>query len=246
MNGDLSARTVEIASGDGDQIEAYVASPGDGTSRGGVVVIHHLPGYDRATKEMVRRFAEMGYDAICPNLYSRQAPGADPDDAAATVRAQGGIPDQQLVDDVGGAAAYLRSLPSSNVKVGVIGHCSGGRQSVLAACRLDLDAAVDCYGAFVVGTPAETYPLAVTPLYDDLPNLSCPLLGLFGNDDGYPSLDQVRELDQLMREHGKDFEHTSYDGAGHAFFAVDRPSYRPEAAVDGWQRISAFYDRHLA
>jgi carboxymethylenebutenolidase len=246
MNGDLNARTLQISGADGDDIQAYAASPTDDGPRGGVVVIHHMPGYDRATKEITRRFAEMGYDAVCPNLYWRQAPDAQPDDAAAAVRATGGISDDQLVGDVGGAAAFLRGLPSSNGKVGVIGYCSGGRQSVLAACRLDLDAAVDCYGAYVTGIPPENWPLAVTPLYDDLPNLGSPMLGLFGNDDSYPSPDQVRELDQLLREHGKDFEHTSYDGAGHAFFAVDRPSYRPEAAVDGWQRIADFYDRHLS
>jgi carboxymethylenebutenolidase len=246
MMGDLSARTVRITAADGDEIEAYAATPSGDGPRGGVVVIHHLPGYDRATKEIARRFAELGYDAVCPNLYSRQAPGADPDDAAATVRAQGGITDDQLVSDVGGAAAYLRSLPSSNGKVGVIGYCSGGRQSVLAACRLDLDAAVDCYGAYVTGIPPEGWPLKVGPLYDVLANLSCPLLGLFGNDDSHPSPEHVRELDQLLRGHGKDFEHTSYDGAGHAFFAVERPSYRAEAAADGWQRIAAFYGRHLS
>ena len=117
-----------------------------------------MPGYDRATKEIVRRFAELGYDAICPNLYWREAPGAAPDDAAATARAQGGVPDERLVGDVGGAAAHLRALPDSNGKVGVIGYCSGGRQSVLAACNLDLDAAVDCYGAFVTGDAARGLP----------------------------------------------------------------------------------------
>jgi carboxymethylenebutenolidase len=246
MNGDLSAHTLDITARDGATIEAYAASPAGDVSRGGVVVIHHLPGYDRGTKEMVLRFAAMGFDAICPNLYSRQAPGADPDDASAAVRAVGGISDDQLVDDVGGAAAFLRGLPGSNGKVAVIGHCSGGRQSVVAACRLDLDAAVDCYGAYVVGQPPADWVLAVTPLYDDLPNLDCPLLGLFGNDDSYPSPDQVRELDTLLREHGKDFEHHSYDGAGHAFFAVDRPSYRVDAAVDGWRHIQSFFDRHLS
>ena len=246
MKGDLTARTLQIAASDGDEIEAYAASPSDDAPRGGVVVIHHMPGYDRGTKEIVRRFAEMGYDAVCPNLYWRQAPGADPDDAAATVRASGGITDDQLVDDVGGAAAYLRSLPSSNGKVGVIGYCSGGRQSVLAACRLDLDAAVDCYGAYVTGTPPESWPLKIGPLYDDLANLSCPLLGLFGKDDSYPSPEQVRELDELLRGYGKDFEHTSYDDTGHAFFSIDRPAYRVESAVDGWKRIEAFYGRHLS
>jgi len=242
----IQAGTIDISGQGGDEIEAYLAHPLDGPPRGGVVVIHHLPGYDRGTKEIARRFATMGYAALCPNLYSRQAPGADPDDAAAAVRAAGGIADEQLVGDVAGAADELRSLPSSNGKVGVIGYCSGGRHSVLAACTVPLDAAVDCYGAFVTGTPPEDFVLNVGPLYDLLPDLRCPLLGLFGNEDKYPSPEHVDELDKLLTEHGKDHEFHRYDGAGHAFFATDRPSYRPEAAVDGWQRIEAFFARHLA
>jgi carboxymethylenebutenolidase len=123
MSDSLSARTVRISGDGGDEVEAYLARPDGDAPRGGVVVIHHMPGYDRATKEITRRFAELGYDAICPNLYWREAPGAAPDDAAAVARANGGIPDQRLVGDVGGAAAYLRELPTSNGKVGVIGYC---------------------------------------------------------------------------------------------------------------------------
>jgi carboxymethylenebutenolidase len=133
MSDSLSADTIRFTGHDADETEAYLARPAGDQSRGGVVVIHHMPGYDRATKEIVRRFAELGYDAICPNLYFREAPGAAPDDAAATARAQGGVPDERLIGDVGGAAAHLRALPTSNGKVGVIGYCSGGRQSVLAA-----------------------------------------------------------------------------------------------------------------
>ena len=241
----MTTRTVRIAGAGGDDIEAYLATPDDDGPRGGVVVIHHMPGYDRATKEMVRRFAELGFDAICPNLYSREAPGAAPDDAASVARANGGVPDARLVGDVGGAAAYLRSLPSSNGRVGVIGHCSGGRQSVLAGCHLDLDAVVDCYGAFVTGTPPETFPLPITNLVDQLPNLRAPLLGLFGTEDSYPSPAQVAELDEILTKHGLEHEFHSYDDAGHAFFAVDRPSYRVAAANDGWQQVAAFYRKHL-
>ncbi|HEY9481348.1 MAG TPA: dienelactone hydrolase family protein [Micromonosporaceae bacterium] len=244
MTDSLSATTVQIAGANGDQIEAYVARPDGDASRGGVVVIHHMPGYDRATKEIVRRFAELGYDAICPNLYFREAPGASPDDAAATARAQGGVPDDRLVGDVSGGADYLRALSTSNGKVGVIGYCSGGRQSVLAACNLDLDAAVDCYGAFVTGTPPENYPTRKN-LVDQLPNLRAPLLGLFGADDQYPSPEQVAELRQILIDNGKTFDLHSYEGAGHAFFAVDRPSYRVAAANDGWERIGAFYGQYL-
>jgi carboxymethylenebutenolidase len=241
----MLAESVTITGHGGDQIEAYLARPLDDGPHGGVVVIHHMPGYDAGTKEIVRRFAVNGYLAICPNLYSREAPGADPDDAAAIARANGGVPDERLVGDVGGAAAHLRSLDGANGKVGVIGYCSGGRQSFLAACSLDLQAAVDCYGAFVVGNPPDGFPLAVKPLVDIADKLSCPLLGLFGADDRYPSPDQTAELEKVLTEHGKTFDFHTYEGAGHAFFSVDRPAYRPEAAVDGWKRIFAFYDRYL-
>jgi len=240
----MRTQTIRISGHDGDEIEAYLAQPDGDTARGGVVVIHHMPGYDRASKEIVRRFAELGYDAICPNLYWREAPGAAPDDASATARAQGGVPDERLVGDVGGAAAYLRSLPTSNGKVGTIGYCSGGRQSVLAGCNLDVDAVVDCYGAFVTGTPPEGFPMRGN-LVDQLPNLRAPLLGLFGAEDSYPSPEQVQELRDILTANNKDFEMHTYENAGHAFFAVDRPAYRVEAANDGWERIAAFYGKHL-
>jgi carboxymethylenebutenolidase len=245
MSDSLCAETISITGNGGDEIEAYAALPSEDGQRGGVVVIHHMPGYDRGTKEIVRRFAELGYDAICPNLYCRQAPGAAPDDAAATARAQGGVPDEQLIGDVAGAAAYLRDLPSSNGKVGVIGYCSGGRQSVLAACNVDLDAAVDCYGAYVTGTPPEGFPLKIGNLVGQLPDLRCPLLGLFGNEDSHPSPEHIDELDQVLTDNGKPHEFHRYDGAGHAFFSTNRPSYRVEAANDGWERIEAFYATNL-
>ena len=246
MSDALIAETITITAGNGDEIQAYSARALDEAPRGGVVVIHHLPGYDDGTKEIARRFAAGGYNAVVPNLYWRQAPGASPDDAAATARAQGGIPDQQLVDDVAGALAYLKGLPGSNGKAGTIGYCSGGRQSFLAAVSLDLDAAVDCYGAFVTGTVPEGAPLKVTPIVDKTPSLSCPLLGLFGAEDKYPSPADVAELEQALKAAGKTYEFHSYPGAGHAFFSVNRPAYNVEAANDGWEKIFAFYGRYLA
>ena len=143
MDDRLLAETITITGANGDRLEAYAARRLDSAPRGGVVVIHHMPGYDNSTKEMVRRFAAEGYNAVCPNLYTREAPGAAPDDAAAAARALGGVPDDRLVGDVAGAAAYLRGLENSNGRVGVIGHCSGGRQAFLAGCSLDLQAAVE-------------------------------------------------------------------------------------------------------
>jgi carboxymethylenebutenolidase len=246
MQDAIEAGTVRIPGHGGDEIEAYLARPLDSGPHGSVVVIHHMPGYDAATKEITRTFAVNGYAAICPNLYWREAPGASPDDAAAAARASGGVPDERLVGDVGGAAAYLRSLPSANGKVGVIGYCSGGRQAFLAACSLPLDAAVDCYGAFVVGTPPDGFPLQVEPLIDRAADLSCPLLGLFGAEDSYPAPEENAKLAQELTDLGKTFDFHTFEDAGHAFFAVDRPSYRPQAAVEGWQRIWDWFGRHLA
>jgi carboxymethylenebutenolidase len=242
----ITAGTISIKGANGDAIEAYLASSQESTPRGSMVVIHHMPGYDRATKEITRRFATMGYAAICPNLHFREAPGASPDDAAAAARAAGGVPDDRLVGDVAGAVDHLRSQDSSNGKVGVIGFCSGGRQSFLAATSLPLDAAIDCYGAFVVGEPPAGMQWKVGPIVDRAATLSCPLLGLFGIEDTHPSPDQVEELAEALREHHKLFEFHLLPDAGHAFFAVDRPAYRQKAAVDGWELIEDFLSRKLA
>jgi carboxymethylenebutenolidase len=246
MNDALQAKTVRITGHNGDSIEAYLAEPLERDAPvGGVVVIHHMPGYDEATKEITRRFAAHGYSAICPNLYFREAPDASPDDAAAASRAQGGVPDERLVGDVEGAATFLRGLGISNGKVGTIGYCSGGRQSFLAACSLPIDAAVDCYGAFVVESPPEKLGLAIAPVVQLSKDLRCPLLGLFGAEDRFPSPESVATLEEELTKHGKEFEFHTYDDAGHAFFAVDRPSYRPEAANAGWQAVWDFFGRYL-
>ena len=241
----MTAATIRLAGAGGDEIEAYLARPQGDQRRGGVVVIHHMPGYDRATKEIVRRFAELGYDAICPNLHYREAPGADADDAAAANRAAGGVPDDRLSGDVAAAAEHLRALSTSNHRVGTIGYCSGGRQAVLAGCTVDLQAAVDCYGAFVTEPTPEGFPIEIGNLVDRIPDLRCPLLGLFGNEDQHPSPEAVDELEQLLKASGKTYEFHRYDDAGHGFFAVDRPSYRVAAANDGWERITAFFATHL-
>ena len=244
----MLAETVTITGYNGDAIEAYSARALRDGPVGGIVVIHHLPGYDRQTKEFTRMFAASGLNAVMPNLYHREAPGADPDDAMAAARAKGMIPvpDERIVGDVAGAAAYLRGLNNANGKVGVIGHCSGGRQAFLAAVSLPLDAAVDCYGGAVVKPPPQGHPLHGIPaLVDRAGDLSCPLLGLFGREDTYPSPEEDAELEQALKAHGKSCEFHLYDGAGHAFMQVDRPSYRLEAAVDGWRRIWDFCGRYL-
>ena len=245
MTHNLRADTITIKGHHDDEIEAYLAVPTDVETVGSMVVIHHLPGYDEGTKEIARKFAANGYAALIPNLYYRIAPDASPDDAAATARAQGGVSDEQLVGDVAGAMAHLTSLAISNGKVGVIGYCSGGRQSFLSGCRLPLNAVIDCYGAFVsLDSPAE-FPLKVTGLLGEVGNLSGPVLGLFGADDTFPSPDQTEMLADALKAAGKEFTFRTFDGAGHAFFNVDRPSFRPESANEGWKDIFTFLERTL-
>ncbi len=245
MSDTLTAGTITITSGDGTGIEAYLARPVDTTPTAGVVVIHHMPGYDAWTKEVVRRFAADGYAALCPNLYHRQAPGAAPDDAAAHVRGMGGVHDDQVVNDVKGAIDHLKALDCANGRIGVIGHCSGGRHTFLSACSLEVDAAVDCYGAFVVSDPPENLS-NMKPLLAMAPNLSAPLLGLFGAQDGFPSPEETAKLSAELDRLGKEHEFHTYDGAGHAFFSADRPSYRPEAANDAYAKVTGFFGRHLS
>jgi carboxymethylenebutenolidase len=231
MSDAMLAETVSITGHNGDEIEAYFARPVEASSQPSVVVLHHMPGYDRASKEIVRTFGVYGYAALMPNLHHRYAPEAKATEAAAAAREAGGVPDEQCRGDVEGAMRVLRARPEANGKVGVIGYCSGGRQSFMVACTVEVDAAVDCYGG------RADIGLA--------PGLRCPLLGLFGNDDQNPSPDDVAAMAKALEANGKEFDFHSYDGAGHAFFSVDRPSYNVDAVKDGWKQVWNFFGRHL-
>ena len=241
----LLAETVRYRGHEGDEIEAYFARPLGSGPYPGVIVTHHMPGWDDSTKEITRKFAHYGYAAIDPNLFSREGPG-DPDDVAAVARAAGGAPDDRVMGDLDAAAAHLRTLPYLNGKVGIIGFCSGGRQVFLAACRLDsLDAAVDCWGGRVIAASdqlTERQPVAPIDLVADM---SCPLLGIFGNDDQSPTPDDVDRTEEILKEHSKTHEFHRYDGAGHGFFAVDRPGYRPVQATEAWEEVFKWFHTYL-
>ena len=243
----LLAETVSFRGHNGDQGEAYLARPTHPGKFPGVVVIHHMPGWDEWITEVVRKFAHHGFAAISPHLYFRDGPG-NPDDIGARVRAAGGVPDDQVVGDVAGAMAFLRAQQNHNGKIGVIGFCSGGRHAYLCACRIaDLDAVVDCWGGNVVVDDKSQLnakrPAAPIDLTEEL---RAPLLGIFGNDDQNPNADQVNRTEATLKRLGKTYEFHRYDGAGHAFFNTSRSAYRPEQAADGWGKVFAFLRKHLA
>jgi carboxymethylenebutenolidase len=242
----MLAETITIRGHNGDSINAYFARPLGVGPFPGMVLIHHAPGWDEWYRETTRKFAHHGYAAICPNLYYREGHGT-PEDVAAKVRGAGGIPDEQAVGDVAGAMQYLRFLPYINGKVGVFGTCSGGRLTFLTACRVKgFDAAVECWGGRVVMSQEELNPKQPVAPIDYTRDLSCPLIGLFGNEDQSPSPEQVNRHEQELKNHGKTYEFHRYDGAGHGFFYYDRPNYRQQQAVDGWNKVFAFLEQHLS
>ena len=241
----MIAETIAITGHEGDAIEAYYARPLASTGVPGVVVLHHMPGWDEWSKEVARKLAYHGYAALSPHLYSRFGPGRF-DDVAAAARAAGGMSDAQVMGDAEGAVQYLRRQPYANGKVGIIGFCSGGRQAYMAACTIrDLNAAVDCWGGRVIARPEDLNERQPRAVIEMTPEMSCPLLGIFGNDDANPDVEQVNRTEAELKKHGKTYEFHRYDGAGHGFFAVDRPGYRPEQAVDAWKKVFAFYERYL-
>src|SRR6185503_2207383 len=242
----MLAETVAIPGFQGDLINAYFARPLGPGPYPGVVVIHHMPGWDEWYREATRKFAHHGYAALSPNLYFRDGHGT-PEDVAAKVRAAGGVSDEQVVGDLAGALHYLRALPFSNGKVGVFGTCSGGRQAFLAACRAPgFDAVVDCWGGRVVMPPDQLNDkFPVSPL-DYTGDLSCPILGIFGNEDANPTPAQVDQHEAELKKHGKSYEFHRYDGAGHGFFYYHAAAYRQPQAVDGWQKVFAFVEKYLS
>jgi carboxymethylenebutenolidase len=242
----MLAETISLSGHNGDLLNAYFARPLGGGPFPGVVLVHHMPGWDDWYRDATRKFAARGFAAICPNLYSRNGHGT-PEDVAAAVRAAGGVPDDQVVGDLAGALRSLKALPISNGMAGLFGTCSGGRHAFLAACRVPgFDAIVDCWGGRVVMAESELSPnQPVSPL-EYTGDLSCPLLGVFGEDDQNPTPEHVARLEQELKKYGKTYEFHSYAGAGHGFFYHERPNYRQEQAVDGWKHVFAFLEKTLA
>ena len=240
------AETLKFKGHKGDEGDAYYARPSGAGKYPGVVLIHHMPGWDEWITEATRKLALHGFATIAPHLYFREGAGT-PDDLAAKARDKGGVSDEQVVGDVAAAAAFLRARPESNGKVGAIGFCSGGRHTYLVACKLeDINAAVNCWGGnVVVDDPKMLNAMRPVAPVEMTKDLACPVLGLFGNEDANPNRDHVNRLEEALKKAGKPYEFHRYVGAGHAFFNAARVAYRPEQAADGWAKVMAFFGKHL-
>ena len=97
----------------------------------------------------------------------------------------------------------------------------------------------------VVAPPAELTPRQPVAPIEYSKDLRCPLLGLFGREDRRPSPEDVARIEAELKRWGKTYEFHMYEDAGHSFFSVDRPSYRQEAAVEGWKQVFRWYEKYL-
>ncbi|MFN0073428.1 MAG: dienelactone hydrolase family protein [Chloroflexota bacterium] len=239
------AETTKIKGYNGDYVTAYVARPLGAGPFPGIVLIHHMPGWDEFYRETARRFAHHGYITVCPDLYVRAGTGK-PDDVTAKIRGEGGVADDSVVGDCEGALDFIRALPNASGKVGIIGTCSGGRNSYLTAARTQkFDAIANLWGGRVTANADELTPQQPVAPIDYTAQLNCPVLGIFGNEDQSPTPEQVNTLEEALKTHGKQYEFHRYDGAGHGFFYYDRPNYRQQQAMDGWSKVFEFFGRTL-
>lgn len=242
----LQTRDVSFAGAGGDAIDGYQALPAAAGPHPGLLVLHEAFGLNDHIRDVARRFAAVGFAALAPDLYSREgAPGAQ---LEAVMRTMLAMPDERIVGDLDGAAAFLRSQPECSGRVGCIGFCSGGRQALLFACSSEAaDAAVDCWGGSITRADAnnETTPQRPVPVIDLLGQLSCPLMAVFGAEDANPSPQVAAALRERAAELAVEVEVEVYEDAGHAFFADYRPTYRPEAARRLWTAVVPFLHRHL-
>jgi carboxymethylenebutenolidase len=177
-------------------------------------------------------------------MYTREG-SPDESNMDAVIQTMFSVPDTQAIADLDGAAAYLRSQPDSNGKVGAIGFCSGGRYTLMFGCKgANVNACVDSAGGFII-QDEHTEQRPVSPI-EMIPTLQCPLLALFGEEDANPSPEHAARLKEELDKHGKTYELVMYRNAGHAFFADYRPSYRAAPAQDMWHRTLQFYAQHLS
>ncbi len=240
---DIQSSMLQYPSQDGTPINAYVSRPTAPGRYPGVIVIMEAFGLNDHIKDIARRFAEQGYCALAPDMYTREG-SPDPTVMDQVLKTMFSVPDAQAVADLEGAITYLKGLPDANGKVGAIGFCSGGRYTFVLGCKSrNLDAAVDSAGGFII-QDQHTPQRPVSPI-DMTATLGCPLLGLFGEEDQNPSPAHAARMQEELNKHGKTYEFHMYRNAGHAFFADYRPSYRPAAAQDMWHRVLMFYDKYL-
>lgn len=234
---------------DGFAMRAYLARPKAPGTYPAVIVLHEAFGLVEHERDVARRFANVGFIALAPDVYSRVGALQDASDMSEVRAKMFGITDAQLVRDFEAAAAFVRAQPGARGKVGCVGFCVGGRWTLLFACSSDkVDAAIDCWGGFITRATPDTAstPARPTPVIELAAQLHCPLYIVCGEEDQNPSPADASELARRLEAAGKKFQLEVFKSAGHAFFADYRPSYREAPALELWPKMVAFFKTHLA
>ena len=222
--------TVSFQSGS-EMASGYLALPAGSGKHAAIIVIHEWWGLNDWVKEQTQRYAAQGFVALAVDLY-RGKSASTADDAHILMR---GLPDDRGLRDLESAFAYLSSRPDVDTsKIGAIGWCMGGGWSIkLAVDQPKLAAVVVNYGSL----PTDPANIA---------KIKAPVLGNFGADDqGIPPT-AVKAFESALKADGKTADIKIYEGAGHAFENPNnKQGYRPEAANDASQRITAFFAKYL-
>jgi carboxymethylenebutenolidase len=215
-------------------MKAFVAAPNTRDRRPTVIVIQEWWGLTDHIKDIARRFAAEGYVAIAPDLYSRLG-HALTTDAGEAGKLMNTLKQEDGLNDLNATVNYLKSAPEvDGARIGVTGFCMGGSYALMLPCvNPEIKAAAPFYGQ----VPNPDAPLQ---------KLACPVLYIYGEDDGWITKADVQRLAAALKKYNKPGEIKTYPGAPHAFFRDTDPSvYRPEAARDAWARTKAFFKQHL-
>jgi len=239
----ITARDEQIDSG-GTKIPIYHAGPEKMAKYPVIVVISGFTGNSEQNKDVARRFAQAGYYAIAPELYSREG-GMQGKDFPQMGQISGKVTRAQYLGDIKAAADYARQQRWARAeRIGVTGFCGGGALTLHFTSEYPaVAAAVPWYG-HVKRTYSDAPGVDAFAVAD---KIKVPVLGLYGEaDTGIPVAD-VKAFEQTLRSKGNtDVEFVLYPGAPHAFFSDDRPqAYRKDAAEDAWKRCVAFFEKHL-
>jgi len=214
----------------------------NGSARGAIIVIQEAFGVNDHIEDVTRRFADVGYHAVAPELFHRAGGGTAPyDDFAQVLPKFESVDDDAILRDIDATREQLHGYGWADEQIGIVGFCMGGRVSLLACLRRPFGAGVGFYGGGIVNGRFPQFP----PFIDEVPALTVPWLGLFGDlDEGIPIAD-VEALRTALDALPIDTDIIRYADAGHGFHCDVRPAYAPEAAADGWSRTLAWFDTHL-
>jgi carboxymethylenebutenolidase len=238
----LDAGEVKVPVADGS-IPAYRAMPAQGGPFPTVLVVQEIFGVHEHIKDLCRRLAKAGYYAIAPELYARQGDPSKISDIQELIKTiVSKVPDSQVMSDLDATEAYAKaSGKADTARLAVTGFCWGGRIVWLYdAHNPSLKAAVAWYG------PIDRPRTELQPKYpiDLAADLKAPVLGLYGAADQGIPVDSVEKMKEACAKAGKTCEIKIYPDTPHGFNADYRPSYRAEAAKDGWQKMLAWFKEH--